>query len=1091
MPRRDDLQTILVLGSGPIVIGQACEFDYSGSQAVQALRREGYRVVLVNSNPATIMTDTELADATYIEPLTVPYVREVIRKERPDAILPTMGGQTALNLAKALHEEGVLAEFGVELIGAAYDVIERAEDRTLFKRAMEEIGVDMARSGFAHNLVEALDVVEQVGFPAILRPSFTMGGTGGNISYNRDEYEQYIRWALDASPTREVLVEESLIGWKEFELELMRDHMDNVVIICSIENLDPMGVHTGDSITVAPAQTLTDAEYQAMRDEAIAIIRKIGVETGGCNIQFAVCPRTGRRVVIEINPRVSRSSALASKATGFPIAKMAALLAVGFSLDEIPNDITRVTPASFEPVIDYTVVKIPRFTFEKFPGARPVLTTQMKSVGEVMSIGRSFPEAMMKATRSLETGRAGLVPLLAPPGEDGVPADVSSLREFFGDFLRVPGPDRFWYIADALGSGLSVDEVAELTGVDPWFLDQLLQVIELENEIKDWNRVGGHLESPEGQDLLLRAKRFGISDEELGRLLDRSELAVRQARLQAGLRPVYKKVDTCAAEFEAQTPYLYSTWERVDEVEVETSDRRVIILGGGPNRIGQGIEFDYCAVHGVKALREAGYETIMVNCNPETVSTDYDVPDRLYFEPLTFEDVMEIVEREKPTGVILQFGGQTPLKLALPLMRAGVRILGTHPDIIDKVEDRKRFGALIEQLGLQQPPGGTAQQFSEALQVARGVGYPVLVRPSYVLGGRAMQIIHEEDELLEFFEMARAAGGGGNILIDRFLDDAIEVDVDCIGDGEDFVIGGIMQHIEEAGVHSGDSACSLPPYSLAPEVVDTIAQQTVALARALGIVGLMNVQFAVRQGEVFVLEVNPRASRTIPYVSKSIGHPLAKYAARVMVGESLREIGFTTPVVPEHFAVKEAILPFKKFPGVDSLLGPEMKSTGEVMGIDSTFEGAFWRAQIAASNPLPSSGRVFVSVRDRDKAAVVEVARRLVDLGFEIVATRGTGSLLREQGLPVTHVNKVKEGRPHIVDRIINGQIAMVVNTTIGRQAIEDSRSIRRATVERDVPYFTTVAGARAAVGAMHAHSCSRALSVRSIQSYHASMNSD
>ena len=1087
MPRRQDIESILIIGSGPIVIGQACEFDYSGSQACQVLRKDGFRVILVNSNPATIMTDPELADATYIEPLTVPFLREILRKERPDAILPTLGGQTGLNLAKALYEQGVLDEFDVELIGADYDVIERAEDRLKFKRAMEEIGVDMAKSGYAYNVDDAYKILDEVGFPAIIRPSFTMGGTGGNIAYNREEFDEFVRWGLDCSPTREILVEESLIGWKEFELEVMRDTADNVVIICTIENLDPMGVHTGDSITVAPIQTLTDAEYQDMRDEALRIVRKIGVETGGCNIQFSTDPKTGRRIVIEINPRVSRSSALASKATGFPIAKIAALLSVGYHLDEIPNDITKVTPASFEPVIDYCVVKIPRFTFEKFEGASPVLTTQMKSVGEVMAIGRTFQEALMKATRSLEIGRSGLVPLLAPPGEEGVPTDRTELIDFFRDHLRVPTPDRLWYVADALGSGLSVEDVHELTAIDPWFLDQIAQVIDLENAIKAWNRTGGNLASDEGRSWLYRAKRLGISDAELARLADRSPIEVRQARLEMNLRPVYKKVDTCAAEFEAQTPYLYSTYERVEEVTVVPTEKkgRVIILGGGPNRIGQGIEFDYCAVHGVKALREAGYEAIMVNCNPETVSTDYDLPDRLYFEPLTYEDVLEIVDREQPDGVILQFGGQTPLKLALPLMRAGVRILGTHPDIIDQVEDRKRFNALVEELGILQPEGGTAVTLPEARGIARRVGYPVLVRPSYVLGGRGMRIVHSESELIEFFEAAAQAGEGGPVLLDRFLNDAVEVDVDCIGDGTHYTIGGVMEHIEEAGVHSGDSACSLPPYSLPDAIIDRIEEQTLAIARRLGIVGLMNVQWAVFDGDVYVLEVNPRASRTVPFVSKTIGHPLAKYAARVMVGETLAQIGFTERITPPHFAVKESILPFTKFPGVDTLLGPEMRSTGEVMGIDKTFERAFIKSQEAANNALPSSGKVFVSVRDEDKPAIVAVARQLTALGMQIVATRGTELVLEAAGVPVARINKVKEGRPHIVDALINHEIVMVINTTSGQRSIEDSRSIRRATLNYGIPYFTTLAGARAAAGAMDARAREPVCSVTPLQQYH------
>jgi carbamoyl-phosphate synthase large subunit len=996
-----------------------------------------------------------------------------------------MGGQTALNLAKAMHEQGVLDEFGCRLIGADYEVIERAEDRQKFKAIMEEIGVDMPKSGAAHSLQEALEIIEFVGFPAILRPSFTMGGTGGGIAYNRQEFEELIRWGLDCSPTTEVLVEESLLGWKEFELEVMRDTADNVVIICTIENFDPMGVHTGDSITVAPIQTLTDAEYQEMRDEALAIVRKVGVETGGCNIQFAVNPKTGRRIVIEINPRVSRSSALASKATGFPIARIAALLAVGFRLDEIDNFITMKTPASFEPVIDYTVVKIPRFNFEKFEGASTTLTTQMKSVGEVMAIGRTFQEALLKAARSLENGRLGLTPLLAPPGEEGVPLDHAALISFFAEKLRVPAPDRLWYVADALGSGLTVDEVHDLTAIDPWFLEQIREVIALEIELKEWNRKGGHLSGNEGRELLLRAKRAGISDSEIARLTERGQGEVRRARYDLGVRPVYKKVDTCAAEFEAITPYLYSTYEPCEEDVLPPADNRVIILGGGPNRIGQGIEFDYCAVHGVMALRERGYETIMVNCNPETVSTDYNVPNRLYFEPLTLEDVLEIVEREKPRGVILQFGGQTPLKLAIPLMRAGVKILGTHPDTIDRVEDRKRFNVLVEELNLTQPAGGTANTLAEAVQIARGIGFPVLVRPSYVLGGRAMRIIADEAELNSFFDEAKAAGEGGNVLIDRFLDDAAEVDVDCLGDGKSYVVGGIMEHIEEAGVHSGDSACSLPPFSLSDEIIAEIERQTLALAKALEIVGLMNIQFAVKDGVVYILEVNPRASRTVPFVSKAVGHPLAKYAARVMLGETLEEIGLTSRPKPKHYAVKEAILPFNKFPGVDTLLGPEMKSTGEVMGIDSTFARAFLKSQAAASNALPRGGKVFVSVRDRDKAHVVDVCRDLVAAGFSIVATRGTASLLESHGVPSLSINKVKEGRPHIVDMLINNDIAMVINTTWGRQAIDDSKSIRRATLVARVPYFTTIAAARAAASAMVDRARDASISVRTLQWYH------
>lgn len=1087
MPRRTDIESILVIGSGPIVIGQACEFDYSGSQAVKALRREGYRVVLINSNPATIMTDPELAHATYVEPLSAEYLEAILEKEKPDALLATLGGQTALNLAKDLWEKGILQKHNVELLGADYDVIERAEDRGLFKTAMEEIGVDMARSGFVRHMDEAFEVVEEVGFPAILRPSFTMGGTGGNIAYNRSEYEDYIRAGLDASPTREVLVEESLIGWKEFEIELIRDRKDNVIVVCSIENFDPMGVHTGDSITVAPIQTLTDREYKAMRDESFAIIRKIGVETGGCNIQFAVCPKTGRRIVIEINPRVSRSSALASKATGFPIAKIAALLAVGYTLDELPNDMTEVTPSSFEPSVDYTVVKVPRFTFEKFPGTTNTLSTQMKSVGESMAIGRSLPEALNKAARSLEIARAGLVPIVAPPGEKDVPSDPEALKAYFRDRVARPTPDRLWYVADALGSGLSKEDIAKSSMIDPWFVDQLALITDFETGLQEWNRQGGNLLSDAGRDWLRRAKRLGISDIELGRLVDRSAAEIRQARIDGGIRPVFKQVDTCAGEFKAQASYYYSTYEDCEETTIPENDKRVMILGGGPNRIGQGIEFDYCSVHGVMALRDAGYETVLVNCNPETVSTDYDTPDRLYFEPLTFEDVMEIIDREKPMGVVLQFGGQTPLNLALPLMRAGVNILGTHPDTIDRVEDRKRFNQLITKLDLKQPEGGTATELPEALRLAAEIGYPVLIRPSYVLGGRAMAIVYNESELRGFFEEAKMAGegGGGNVLIDKFLNDATEVDVDCIGDGEDFIIGGVMEHIEEAGVHSGDSACCLPPHSLAPEIVQEIERQTIAMARELNIIGLMNVQFAVRAGEVYVLEVNPRSSRTVPFVSKTIGHPLAKYAARVMVGEKLRDIGYMAPPTVDHFSVKEAVFPFNKFPNVDILLSPEMKSTGEVMGIDTSFERAFLKAQVASFNRLPKSGNVFISVRNEDKPAILPAAKKLVDMGFTIVATAGTASFLEADGLPVKRINKVSEGRPHIIDDLINGNVQLVINTTTGAEAILDSKSIRQSTIKFAVPYCTTIAAALASVDAMAERARDPKIRVRPLQEYH------
>jgi carbamoyl-phosphate synthase large subunit len=1083
MPRRDDIRRILVVGSGPIVIGQACEFDYSGTQAVRALRAVGYEVVLVNSNPATIMTDPELAELTYIEPLTVEALEAVIRDAKPDALLSTLGGQTALNLSMELAELGVLEKYGVKMLGANAEVIARAEDRELFKETMRAHGLELPSSGFARTMDQGWAVLEQVGFPAIIRPSFTLGGTGGGIAYNRTEFERIVRWGIELSPVNQVLIEESLLGWKEFELELMRDHADNAVVICSIENVDPMGVHTGDSITVAPVQTLTDREYQEMRDDALTVIRAIGVEAGGCNIQFAVDPKTGRRVVIEMNPRVSRSSALASKATGFPIAKMAALLAVGFRLDEIENDITRKTPACFEPVIDYCVVKVPRFAFEKFVGADRRLTTQMKSVGEVMSIGRSFSEALLKAFRSLEIGRDGLNPLLAPPGESNVPRGHDNLYEFFRDHLHVPTPDRLWYVADALGSGLSIAEINELSGIDRWFLDQILQIVEKEEELKSWRRRGEPLASEEGARQLWESKRLGMSDVAIARILRREEDEIRAARKAAGIAPVYKKVDTCAAEFEAVTPYLYSTYQEEDEVVVGEPER-VIILGGGPNRIGQGVEFDYCAVHGVLALNELGFETVMINCNPETVSTDYDLPTRLYFEPLTFEDVIEVIEREKPRGVILQFGGQTPLNLGQRLLDAGVPILGTSPETIDMVEDRERFYDVLDKLGLKHPEGGTAYTYVQAEALAAEFGYPLLLRPSYVLGGRAMQIVRDGSELEGFFEIARAESKSGPVLLDRFLDDAIEVDVDCIADGETCVVAGIMEHIEEAGVHSGDSACALPPYSLAAEQVAEIERQAQALAAELGVVGLMNIQFAIQQGVIYILEVNPRASRTIPFVSKAIGHPLAKYAARVMVGQRLKDIGFTEPVTLSYYAVKEAVFPFRKFDGVEPLLGPEMRSTGEVMGIDRRFHDAFFKAQEAASNALPKSGTVFMSVRDDDKHEAAPVAADLVAAGLRVVATGGTRERLREAGIACDLVKKVKEGRPHIVDMIINGEIQMVINTTVSKQSILDSHSIRHETVRAGVPYFTTMAAARVAARAL-AERRDEPFTVRAIQSYH------
>lgn len=1079
MPRRQDIRSICILGSGPIVIGQACEFDYSGSQAIRALKREGIRVILVNSNPATIMTDPEIADATYIEPLTVDYVTKVLERERPDALLPTMGGQTALNLAIQLAQAGVLQRLGVEMIGVTPEVIARAEDRQKFFGIMQKIGAQQPVSGVARSMDDAWRILAQTGFPAILRPSFTMGGSGGNIAYNRAEFEEFIKWSLAQSPTHEVLIDQSLIGWKEYELELMRDRNDNVVIICGIENLDALGVHTGDSITVAPIQTLSDREYQAMRDEAIDIIRAIGVETGGCNIQFAVDPKTGRRVVIEMNPRVSRSSALASKATGYPIAKVAALLAVGYTLDEIRNEITGKTSAAFEPVLDYTVVKIPRFAFEKFPGASDRLTTQMKSVGEVMAIGRTFPEALLKAIRGLETNDVGLTPKIESPGTSD-----AEIREFFAAPLLKPAPRRLFYVMDALRAGLSTAEVSELSGYDPWFTQQLTRLIKIERELGDCHNLASV-----PVDLMRHAKRLGFGDEHIAQLIGSNEIAVCERRLEMGIRSVFKQVDTCAAEFAAVTSYFYSTFES-GENEAEYDERpSVMILGGGPNRIGQGIEFDYCAVHAALALRKQGYRTLMVNCNPETVSTDYDISDRLYFEPLTFESVMAIVAVEKPLGVILQFGGQTPLKLAEPLSAAGVRILGTSHDAIDRTEDRKRFNEIVEKLGLAQPEARIADSFDEALGFATELGYPILVRPSYVLGGLAMQVVHEEGELRDVFARAVGESHGKGVLLDKFLDQAVEVDVDCISDGKTAIIGGVMQHIEEAGVHSGDSACVTPPHSLPESVLRVIREQTIAMAHELGIVGLMNVQYAVQERKVFVLEVNPRASRTVPFISKSIGKPLAGIAARLMLGESLQDVGLTREIIPRHFAVKESVFPFTKFPEVDTLLGPEMRSTGEVMGIDVDFNAAFIKAQIGAFNTPPKAGRVFVSVRDADKWSAVPVCRKLIALGFTIVSTRGTARYLGENGIAATPINKVKEGQPHILDAIINGEIAMVINTTVGTQAIQDSRSIRRETLNRGVSYFTTLAGAAAAVGALY-ESQTATPSVRSIQEFHADLAS-
>ncbi len=1065
MPKRPDLRSVLLIGSGPIVIGQACEFDYSGAQAVKALKEEGIRVILVNSNPATIMTDPELADATYIEPLTVSVLEQIIIRERPDALLPTLGGQTALNLAVAAAQAGVLERHGVELIGASLEAIEKAEDRELFKRAMLKIGLDVPRSVYVRTLAEARAAVVDIGFPAIVRPSFTMGGVGAAIAYNAAEFDGLIEFALAQSPRHELLLEESVLGWKEYELEVMRDLKDNVVIICSIENFDPMGVHTGDSITVAPALTLTDKEYQRMRDAAIAVIREIGVATGGSNIQFAVDPATGRQIVIEMNPRVSRSSALASKATGFPIAKIAAKLAIGYTLDELPNDITRETPASFEPTIDYVVVKVPRFTFEKFAGAEPVLTTQMKSVGEVMAIGRTFTEALGKAIRSLEIGRSGY--------DAPLPDDVAELRRR----MAIPNPDRLFQLGRAFQLGMSVDDAHEATWIDRWFLthvrDQALAEVEVQQ--------AGSLAAV--ADDLRHYKRLGLSDRRLATLVGASEDDVRAARIARGVVPVYKRVDTCAAEFVAKTPYLYSTYET--ECEANPTDRKkIVILGGGPNRIGQGIEFDYCCVHAVMALRDEGYETLMVNCNPETVSTDYDTSDRLYFEPLTREDVLNIVDRERPEGVIVQFGGQTPLRLAVGLERAGVPLLGTSADAIDRAEDRERFGAVLAKLGLRAPEWGVARSVAEACRVAKSIGYPVMLRPSYVLGGRAMELVYDESALTAYMARAVEVSPDHPVLIDHFLRDATEVDIDCVADKTGaVVVAGVMEHIEEAGIHSGDSACSLPPYSLAPGLVDEIRAQGRAMARELGVIGLMNAQLAVQDGKVFVIEVNPRASRTVPFVSKVMGIQYAKVAARLMIGRTLAELGVVETSVP-HVGVKESVFPFMKFPGVDTILGPEMRSTGEVMGIDYGFAEAFAKSQIAAGNALPRGGRAFLSVRNEDKAAAGEIARRLVALGFTLVATRGTAASLRALGLAAESVNKVVEGRPHCVDRMLSGEIHFVVNTTAGPQEIKDSFSLRRTALTRAIPYFTTMRGARAAVDAIAASHAGEP-SVRPLQEYH------
>jgi carbamoyl-phosphate synthase large subunit len=1054
MPKRTDIKSVLIIGAGPIVIGQACEFDYSGAQACKALREEGYRVILVNSNPATIMTDPDTADAIYIEPVEWRTVARIIEKERPDALLPTMGGQTGLNTALDLVREGVLEKFGVELIAASREAIDMAEDRELFRNAMREIGLETPRSYIAHSMEEALAVQAEVGFPAVIRPSFTLGGSGGGIAFNREEFEQIVGRGLDASPTSEVLIEESVLGWKEFEMEVVRDNRDNCIIVCSIENLDPMGVHTGDSITVAPAQTLTDKEYQRMRDASIAVLRKIGVECGGSNVQFALSPDDGRLLVIEMNPRVSRSSALASKATGFPIAKVAAKLAVGYTLDELRNEITGgATPASFEPTIDYVVTKVPRFAFEKFPGADRRLTTQMKSVGEAMSMGRTFQESLQKALRSLETGNDGLEPTLQLPlDDDGEQALAQELRH--------PGPDRLLLVADAFRAGWELERVWDLCRIDRWFL------VQIEDLVREEDRVRADGFAGLTGDRLLALKRKGFSDAMLARLTGVAEKQIRSRRHSYGVRPVYKRVDTCAAEFATSTAYMYSTYE--EECEAAPSDRRkVVILGGGPNRIGQGIEFDYCCVHAALALREDGFETIMVNCNPETVSTDYDTSDRLYFEPLTFEDVMEIIEKEQPAGVIVQYGGQTPLKLSRQLEAAGAPIIGTTPDSIDAAEDRERFQKLLSELGLRQPANATARNEEQAVVLARAVGFPLVVRPSYVLGGRAMEIVYSEDDLRQYMNEAVKVSNDSPVLLDRFLDLAIEVDVDAICDGEDVLIGGIMEHVEQAGVHSGDSSCSLPPTSLSAALQDQLREQTRKMALALNVIGLMNVQFAIQNGIVYVLEVNPRASRTVPFVSKATGVPLAKVAARVMTGRKLRELGATQERIPRYFSVKEAVFPFNKFQDSDPILGPEMKSTGEVMGTGRTFGEAYAKSQLASGSALPLRGVVLFSVRDRDKPVAVEVAKRLVSMGFEIVATEGTAREFEGAGIPCRSVYKVREGRPHIVDMIKNDEIDLIINTTEGKQAIRESHSIRREAVMRKVVYYTTVAAGRATCDAL------------------------
>lgn len=1072
VPKREDIKTIMVIGSGPIVIGQACEFDYSGTQAVKALKEEGYKVVLVNSNPATIMTDPEFADATYIEPIHVEVLEAIIKNEKPDAILPTVGGQTALNAALELHKKGILEKYNVELIGANAESIKKAEDRELFKQAMAKIGLDMPKSAYIRNFEEAMQAIDSIGFPVIIRPSFTLGGTGGNVAYNMEEYKEYVKWGLEASPVGEILVEESIIGWKEYELEVMRDLKDNVVIICSIENFDPMGVHTGDSITVAPAQTLTDKEYQELRNSAIKVMREIGVDTGGSNVQFAVNPEDGRQVIIEMNPRVSRSSALASKATGFPIAKIAAKLAVGYTLDEIPNDITKKTPASFEPTIDYCVVKFPRFTFEKFPGTDDTLTTQMKSVGEVMAIGRTFKESLQKALVSLEIGKTGFDEIFAM--ED---LSKSEIKEEIINYLKRPTDKRMWYIGEAFRAGFTIDEVHGYTKIDRWFLNKIYEIIKFEEHLK-----GLSIEKI-GTDTLKLSKEMGFSDKRLAKLLKCTESDVESKRKSARITPVYKRVDTCAAEFESYTPYLYSTYE--EECEADTTNKeKVVILGGGPNRIGQGIEFDYCCVHACFALSEIGYETIMVNCNPETVSTDYDTSDRLYFEPLTREHVLNIIKKEKPVGVIVQFGGQTPLKLAVPLEKAGVKILGTSPDSIDIAEDRERFKVLIEKLNLLQPPNGIAKNENEAYEIAKRIGYPVVVRPSYVLGGRAMEIVYDEISLKRYMKYAVEASDEHPVLIDKFLEHAMEVDVDAISDGETVVVAGIMQHIEEAGIHSGDSACSIPTRSIPEDVLKRLKEQTKAIAKELNVIGLMNIQYAIKGKDIYLLEVNPRASRTIPYVSKSIGVPLAKLAAKVMVGRKLKELGFTETKELNYYSVKESVFPFVKFPNTDVILGPEMKSTGEVMGIDTTFGRAYYKAQMGAGNRLPTKGKVFISIKDSVKDQILPVAKKLYELGFEIIATKGTHKFLNDNNIPAQLILKVQEGRPNIVDLIKNREVNFIINVPEGKKSRLDADSMRRAMLNYNIPFVTTVEAAEASVNGIKQY-LETGITVKSIQEYY------